>query len=148
MAEQQGLFGGEEVGTFRPAGGGGGAVVGEDVGGADDGVGDPGGEVGDLAGVGAGGGRGGEQRGGGDGVDRCVAAIPAAAPPPAERVAGPKRCQPARDQWRTGAESRAAPPRTAIRSRPSGPGMAPVSRAQQRSRASRAACSAATAGDG
>ncbi len=72
VAEQQGLFGGEEVRAFRPAGGGGGAAVGEDLGGADDRVGDPGGEVGDLSGVGSLGGRGGEQRGGGDGVHRGV----------------------------------------------------------------------------
>ncbi len=72
VAEQQGLLGGEELGALGPAGrrGGAGAVVGEDVGGADHRVGDPGGEVGDLPGVGPVGGRGGEQGRGGDGVHR------------------------------------------------------------------------------
>lgn len=93
VAEQQGLFGGEEVRAFRAADGGGGAAVGEDVGGADDRVGDPGGEVGDLPGVGAVGGRGGKQRGGGDGVHGGVGGAL-----PAERTAGPNRCQPPDDQ--------------------------------------------------
>ena len=101
VAEQQGLFGGEEVGALRAAGFGAGAAVGEDLGGARHGVGDPGGEVGDLSGVGPFGGRGGEQCRGGDGVHRGLGgplpggeggraeAVPAAGRPVTDRGGEP-----------------------------------------------------------
>lgn len=117
------------------------APVQQDVRGAPDRVGDPAGQVGDLLRVGVRAGRTGQQRGRGDGVHRR-----AALGLPGGQHRGPNRCQPQSDQCRTSASSRAAPPSTGIRSTPSGSGPAPVSLHQHLSRASSAACSAATAG--